>query len=53
LKKHNKREDAWTALQGRVYNITPYLPFHPGGVDELMRVAGRDGTRLFCMYISR
>lgn len=30
-----------------VYNITPYLPFHPGGEEDLMRVAGRDGTRLF------
>ncbi|WFD38158.1 cytochrome-b5 reductase [Malassezia japonica] len=47
LKRHNKREDAWTALQGKVYNITPYMRFHPGGEDTLMRVAGRDGTRLF------
>ncbi|KAL4399763.1 cytochrome-b5 reductase [Malassezia pachydermatis] len=47
LKKHNTKEDAWTALQGKVYNITPYLRFHPGGQDTLMRVAGRDGTRLF------
>lgn len=28
--------------------MTPYLPFHPGGEKELMRVAGRDGTKLFC-----
>lgn len=30
-----------------MYNITPYLEFHPGGVGELMRAAGRDGTALF------
>jgi len=30
-----------------VYNITPYQHFHPGGVPELMKGAGRDGTRLF------
>ncbi|KAK5634851.1 hypothetical protein RRF57_010564 [Xylaria bambusicola] len=40
-------KDAWTALGGRVYNITPYLPFHPGGEPELLRAAGRDGTKLF------
>ncbi|KAI0108876.1 hypothetical protein GGR51DRAFT_513411 [Nemania sp. FL0031] len=40
-------KDAWTALGGRVYNISPYLPFHPGGEPELLRAAGRDGTRLF------
>ena len=48
LKMHNKKDDAWTAIQGKVYNITPYLPYHPGGEKELMRVAGRDGTKLFC-----
>lgn len=47
LKQHNKKDDAWTAINGRVYNITPYLPYHPGGEKELMRVAGRDGTKLF------
>ena len=34
-------------LTGRVYNITPYMDFHPGGVPELMRAAGKDGTKLF------
>ncbi|KAH7930697.1 hypothetical protein BV22DRAFT_1139150 [Leucogyrophana mollusca] len=43
------RENAWTAINGKVYNITPYLPFHPGGDKELMRVAGRDGTKLFSL----
>ncbi|KAH6623837.1 hypothetical protein F5144DRAFT_595936 [Chaetomium tenue] len=40
-------KDAWTVLGGRVYNMTPYLPFHPGGEPELLRAAARDGTRLF------
>lgn len=40
-------KDAWTVLGGKVYNITPYLAYHPGGVPELMKGAGRDGTRLF------
>ncbi|KAE8224465.1 hypothetical protein CF319_g2645 [Tilletia indica] len=33
----------------RINNLTPYMRFHPGGEDELMRVAGRDGTRLFML----
>ncbi|KAI4524138.1 cytochrome b5-like heme/steroid binding domain-containing protein [Schizophyllum commune] len=49
LKAHNKKDDAWTAIYGKVYNMTAYLPFHPGGEKELMRVAGRDGTKLFAV----
>ncbi|KIJ62883.1 hypothetical protein HYDPIDRAFT_93747 [Hydnomerulius pinastri MD-312] len=49
LKTHNRKEDAWTVINGKVYNITPYLPYHPGGDKELMRVAGRDGTKLFSL----
>ncbi|EGG06820.1 uncharacterized protein MELLADRAFT_48310 [Melampsora larici-populina 98AG31] len=47
LAKHNKKDDAWSSFHGKVYNITPYLNYHPGGVPELMRVAGKDGTELF------
>ena len=47
LKLHKSKESVWSAFNGKVYDLTPYLRFHPGGVDELMRVAGRDGTRLF------
>lgn len=42
-----KGKNAWTIYQGKVYNITPYLPYHPGGEPELMKCAGRDGTMLF------
>ena len=51
LKEHRTKEDAWSAFNGKVYNITHYLSYHPGGEKELMRVAGRDGTKLFCEYL--
>lgn len=38
---------AWSAYKGKVYHIAPYLAFHPGGEGQLLRAAGRDGTRLF------
>ena len=49
LKQMNGRKgrDAWTALGGMVYNMTPYVPFHPGGAGELLRCAGKDGNKLF------
>ncbi|KAI4158710.1 MAG: hypothetical protein LQ342_007176 [Letrouitia transgressa] len=51
LRHHNGRKgrNAWGVYQGKVYNLTPYLKFHPGGVDELMKGAGRekDAERLF------
>ncbi|KKZ67399.1 hypothetical protein EMCG_06927 [[Emmonsia] crescens] len=49
LKAHNGRKgrDAWTSYLGKVYNITPYLPFHPGGKGELLRGAGKNSEKLF------
>ncbi|EMC94725.1 hypothetical protein BAUCODRAFT_73419 [Baudoinia panamericana UAMH 10762] len=42
-----KGKPAWSSWQGKVYNITPYLPYHPGGEGQLMRAAGKDGEQLF------
>ncbi|XP_049673664.1 cytochrome b5 reductase 4 isoform X2 [Accipiter gentilis] len=47
LAKHNKKEDCWICIRGFVYNVTPYMEYHPGGEDELMKAAGADGTDLF------
>jgi cytochrome b involved in lipid metabolism len=50
LAKHNKKEDCWTVFNGKVYNVTAYLRFHPGGEGQMMRTAGRDGTKLFSKF---
>ncbi|KAJ5492627.1 hypothetical protein N7539_001373 [Penicillium diatomitis] len=42
-----KGRDAWTSYQGKVYNISPYAPYHPGGKGELLRGAGKDSAQLF------
>ncbi|GAA5849024.1 hypothetical protein JCM3766R1_005429 [Sporobolomyces carnicolor] len=47
--RHNSREDCWQAYNGKVYNVTPFLKFHPGGVGEMMRGAGKDATQLFML----
>lgn len=48
--QHKSEGDIWTVLKGRVYNISPYMKFHPGGEDMLMKAAGKDCTALFNKY---
>lgn len=50
VQRHNKPHDAWMILRGRVYNIGPYLAYHPGGQQILKGVLGKDGTALFDRY---
>ena len=50
VRKHNKLHDGWIVLRGKVYNLGPYLHYHPGGVDILKGVLGKDATSLFDKY---
>uniref|UniRef100_A0AC34QRB1 Cytochrome-b5 reductase n=2 Tax=Panagrolaimus sp. JU765 TaxID=591449 RepID=A0AC34QRB1_9BILA len=50
LIKHNQENDCWILIRGNVYDVTKYLEYHPGGIPELMRAAGTDGTKLFDQY---
>jgi len=50
LQKHNNSQDCWLAVRGKVYNVTRWVPNHPGGNDPLVLNAGRDGTQLFEAY---
>lgn len=46
LAQHNKKSDCWTIVSGKVYDITSYIPRHPGG-DDILLACGADGTSLF------
>uniref|UniRef100_A0A5B6ZIY3 Cytochrome b5 heme-binding domain-containing protein n=1 Tax=Davidia involucrata TaxID=16924 RepID=A0A5B6ZIY3_DAVIN len=50
VKQHQTEGSMWTVLKGHVYNISPYMKFHPGGVDMLMKAVGKDCTSLFNKY---
>lgn len=47
---HNTKQDGWIVLKGNVYNISPYLKYHPGGSSIFKQVLGKDATPLFNKY---
>jgi monoamine oxidase len=48
IKKHNTIEKGiWTTINNKVYDITKWVPQHPGGIAKIMQIAGKDGTDLF------
>jgi cytochrome b involved in lipid metabolism len=49
VQKHNKENDAWIVLNGKVYDMTLYVNYHPGG-RIIMSCAGKDGTNFFMRY---
>jgi cytochrome-b5 reductase len=50
VQQHASVHDGWVVLYGKVYNLSPYLPYHPGGAAILKAVLGKDGTALFEKY---
>ena len=46
LQKHDRPEDAWIAVHGKVYDATQWIPLHPGG-DVINSYAGKVRQRLF------
>lgn len=42
----NSDGQIWTTINGNVYNITKWIPQHPGG-PIIYQIAGKDGTVLF------
>lgn len=45
--QRNNVDECWTVIDGAVYDITEYIPNHPGGASAISLACGADGTRLF------
>ena len=43
---HNSELDAWSVIEGKVYNITPFISMHPGG-DKIVKAYGTDITEVW------
>ncbi|KAK5128634.1 hypothetical protein LTR08_003955 [Meristemomyces frigidus] len=42
--KHNNDKSCWVIIHGRAYDVTEFLPEHPGGAKVILKYAGKDGT---------
>ncbi|RMJ27865.1 mitochondrial cytochrome b2 [Aspergillus sp. HF37] len=41
---HSSPESCWVILYGKVYDVTDFLPDHPGGSKVILKLAGKDAT---------
>jgi cytochrome b involved in lipid metabolism len=49
IAKHNTEQDCWCVVDGMVYDLTDFLPDHPGGKRAPLIYAGKDATEEFMM----
>lgn len=45
--QHKTPTDCWTTVSGGVYDLTPFVNQHPGGVENIIKICGIDGTTAF------
>ncbi|KAJ9693065.1 hypothetical protein PVL29_011977 [Vitis rotundifolia] len=50
LKQHDKPEDLWISIQGKVYNATDWAKVHSGENIPLLNLVGQDVTDAFIAY---
>lgn len=44
---HHTSDDCWVIISGKVYNVTSYIPHHPGGPNQIISRCGTDATQAF------
>lgn len=41
---HNDKKSCWVIVHGKAYDVTEFLPEHPGGPQIILKYAGKDAT---------
>lgn len=47
VSKHDSKESCWVVIHGKAYDVTEFLPEHPGGMGIILKYAGKDATEEF------
>ena len=47
LARHNTAADCWMAIEGKVYDLTNYVPKHPTPLNVLTQWCGKESTKAF------
>ena len=42
--KHDSKDSCWVIIHGRAYDVTEFMPEHPGGPKVILKYAGKDAT---------
>jgi cytochrome b involved in lipid metabolism len=45
--QHNSKASCWASISGFVYDLTSWIPNHPGGEQNILQLCGTDGTAKF------
>jgi cytochrome b involved in lipid metabolism len=47
IRRHNTATDCWIVIEGKVYDVSKWLKYHPGGTLPLLYSAGQDCSSVF------
>lgn len=45
--QHSSRSSCWSIINGNVYDLTSWIPKHPGGEGAILGICGKDGSSKF------
>lgn len=46
ISTHSTAKDCWLTIEGKVYDVTKFIPTHPGG-EAILQGCGKDATSMF------
>lgn len=49
VSKHSNASSCWLILDNKVYDVTVFIPKHPGG-EAILKGCGKDATKMFARH---